>query len=68
MKELKSELSGKLEDVIVGLMQTPELFDVYSLNKAIAVELIYVDLSKIEFLSMQLMVIFLREWALMKRH
>ncbi|XP_055333553.1 annexin A6-like [Paramacrobiotus metropolitanus] len=36
IKELKSELSGKLEDTIIGLMQTPEMFDAHSLHKAMA--------------------------------
>lgn len=34
IKDLKSELSGKLEDVIIGLMMKPEQFICKQLNKA----------------------------------
>ena len=35
VKEFKSELSGKLLDVVQGLMMTPSHYDAYQLNKAI---------------------------------
>ena len=35
MKEFKSELSGKLLDVVQGLMMTPSQYDAYQLNNAI---------------------------------
>eukprot|EP00057_Strongylocentrotus_purpuratus_P019569 XP_011674043.1 PREDICTED: double zinc ribbon and ankyrin repeat-containing protein 1-like [Strongylocentrotus purpuratus] len=35
LKELKSELSGKLLDVVQGLMMTPSQYDAYQLNKAV---------------------------------
>nr|XP_054774895.1 uncharacterized protein LOC129283083 [Lytechinus pictus]XP_054774896.1 uncharacterized protein LOC129283083 [Lytechinus pictus]XP_054774897.1 uncharacterized protein LOC129283083 [Lytechinus pictus] len=35
LKELKSELSGKLLDVVQGLMMTPAQYDAYQLNKAV---------------------------------
>ncbi|XP_022092306.1 annexin A4-like isoform X2 [Acanthaster planci] len=34
VKNLKSELKGKLEDVVVGLMMTPAVFDAHQLRKA----------------------------------
>lgn len=37
MKELKGELSGKLWDVVEGLLMTPEMYDAYQLHKAIKV-------------------------------
>lgn len=37
VKELKSELSGKFEDVIVGLMMTPVEFDASELKRAMKV-------------------------------
>lgn len=38
IKELKADLSGKLEDVIIALMQPPELQDAHTLHGAIAVK------------------------------
>ncbi|XP_033102666.1 double zinc ribbon and ankyrin repeat-containing protein 1-like [Anneissia japonica] len=35
MKEFKSELSGKLLAMLLGLMMTPEMYDAHELNKAI---------------------------------
>ncbi|XP_071833094.1 uncharacterized protein [Apostichopus japonicus] len=35
VKELKGELSGKLWDVVEGLLMTPEMYDAYQLHKAI---------------------------------
>ncbi|XP_055328859.1 annexin A4-like [Paramacrobiotus metropolitanus] len=35
-KDLKSELSGTLSDVVVGLMQSPEVFDAHEIHKAIS--------------------------------
>ncbi|XP_071483496.1 uncharacterized protein [Diadema antillarum] len=35
IKELKSELSGKLWDVVQGLMMTPAQYDAYQLNNAV---------------------------------
>ncbi|XP_072045538.1 uncharacterized protein [Amphiura filiformis] len=35
VKEFKSELSGKLLDMVQGLMMTPSHYDAYQLNKAI---------------------------------
>lgn len=34
LKDFKSELSGKLEDVVLGLMMKPEQFICKQLNKA----------------------------------
>ncbi|GAU94582.1 hypothetical protein RvY_06324-2 [Ramazzottius varieornatus] len=36
VKDLKSELSGTLEDVILGLMQPPEVYDAHTIHKAVA--------------------------------
>ncbi|OQV25455.1 Annexin A3 [Hypsibius exemplaris] len=35
-KDLKSDLSGTLEDVLLGLLSPPEVFDARTLNKAVA--------------------------------
>lgn len=37
MHELKKELHGDLEDVILGIMETPTKYDVLQLHKAVKV-------------------------------
>lgn len=37
--KLKKELHGDLEDVIVGLMETPPMYDAIQLHKAIDVSI-----------------------------
>lgn len=37
VKDLKSELSGTLSDVVQALMHPPDVFDAYEIHKAISV-------------------------------
>lgn len=49
MADLKSEISGTLAKLILGLMMTPAEFDAKQLNKAVAVNIfLYFSLSTID--------------------
>ena len=40
IKELKSELGGRFEDVIIGLMEAPDHYDAICLHNAISVSIV----------------------------